>query len=112
MHASNTITEEIQGMEVFDVDRENQELRALIYTLIEQIRILNESNAAKDAQIAALTEQVAKLTARIEELTHRKNSNNSSKPPSEDRLDKPAPRSLRSKSGKKQGDSLGTREAG
>ena len=53
--------------------------------LIEQIRILNESkrNAAKDAQIVALTEQVAKLSAQIEELTHKKNSNNNSKSPSE-----------------------------
>ena len=75
----------------------------LLQMLIEQIRILNEANAAKDAQIAALTEQVAKLTARIEELTPQKNSNNSSKPPSEGRLEKPAPKSLRGKSGKKQG---------
>ncbi len=48
----------------------------LMQTLIGQIRILNESNAAKDTQITALTEQVAKLTALIEELTRKKNSNN------------------------------------
>ena len=85
-------------MEVFEMDQTE-----LMQMLIEQIRILNESNAAKDAQIAALTEQVARLTAQIEELTHKKNSNNSSKPPSEGRLDKPAPKSLRGKSEKKQG---------
>ena len=42
----------------------------LMQMLIVQIRILNELHAAKDAQIAALTERVAKLITRIEELTH------------------------------------------
>ena len=85
------------------MEQELQELRAVISTLVEQLRIQNEAMADKDAQIAALTEQVAKLTARIEELMHKKNSNNSSKPPSEGRLEKPAPKSLRGKGGKKQG---------
>lgn len=62
----------------------------------EQLTELQEIIGAKDAQIAA-------LTARIEELTHKKNSGNSSKPPSSERLNKPAPKSLRSKSGKPAG---------
>ena len=57
------------------MEQELQELRAVISVLVEQLRVQNETMAAKDAQIAALTEQVAKLIARIEELTHKKNSN-------------------------------------
>ena len=85
-------------MEVFGMD-----LEQILQEMGNQIRVLNESIAKKDAQIYALTEEVAKLTARIEELTHKKNSNNSSKPPSEERLEKPSPKSLRGKTGKKQG---------
>ena len=62
----------------------------------EQLAELQEIIAVKDVQIAA-------LTARIEELTHKKNSGNSSKPPSSERLNKPAPKSLRTKSGKPAG---------
>ena len=85
------------------MEQELQELRAILAAMAEQLRIQSEAIAAKDALIVALTEQVATLTARLEELTHKKNSNNSSKPPSEERLEKPAPKSLREKSGKKQG---------
>ena len=71
----------------------------------EQLAALQEVIAAKDAQIAA-------LTTRIEELTHKKNSGNSSKPPSSERLNKPAPKSLRTKSGKSAGGQPGHKGSG
>ena len=71
----------------------------------EQLAELQEIIAAKDAQIAA-------LTRRIEELTHKKNSGNSSKPPSSERLNKPAPKSLRVKSGKSAGGQPGHKGSG
>ena len=71
----------------------------------EQLAELQEIIAVKDVQIAA-------LTARIEELTHKKNSGNSSKPPSSERLNKPAPKSLRTKSGKSAGGQPGHKGSG
>ena len=69
------------------MEQELQELRAILAAMAEQLLVQSKFIAAKDAQIAALTEQAAKLTTQIEELTHKKNSNNSSSPPSEGRLD-------------------------
>ena len=60
-----------------------KELTEQLHQQTEQLTELQEIIAAKDAQIAA-------LTTRIEELTHKKNSGNSSKPPSSERLNKPA----------------------
>ena len=90
-------------MEVLDMEQELRELRVAVAALAEQLRIQNELLAAKDAQIAALTEKIAELTAKLDEKNHKKNSGNSSTPPSNDRFDKPAPKSLREKTGRKPG---------
>ena len=59
----------------------------------------------KDAQIEALTGQVAVLMGRVAvlEAQARQNPRNSSKPPSAQGYDKPAPRSLRRPSGRRPG---------
>ena len=79
-------------MEVFGMEQELQELRVAVAALADQLRIQNELLAAKDAQIAALTEKIAELTTKLEEKNHKKNSGNSSTPPSSDRFEKPAPK--------------------
>ena len=71
----------------------------------EQLTKLREEIAEKDAQIAALTKK-------IEELTHKKNSGNSSTPPSKNGYQKPAPKSLREKSGRKAGGQVGHKGSG
>jgi len=82
-----------------------QQQSAQLQQQTKQLTELQEIIAVKDAQIAA-------LTARIEELTHKKNSGNSSKPPSSERLNKPAPKSLRTKSGKSAGGQPGHKGRG
>jgi len=59
----------------------------------------------RDAEIAVLREQLSGLQAQVADLAARvaSNSRNSSKPPSSDGLAKPAPKSLRGKSGRKPG---------
>lgn len=58
--------------------------------------------AARDTQIAGLGDQLEQLGAQVADLAARvsKNSKNSSKPPSQDGLGKPSPRSMREKTGR------------
>lgn len=71
-------------------------LTAKLDTEREQARIQHEKDAAR---IEALTKKIEELTAK----KARKDSHNSSMPPSSDGYGKPAPKSLREKSGKKAG---------
>jgi hypothetical protein len=73
---------------------------------------LRELLAERDARIEELVarlavagEQVAELQGQVADLAARagKNSRNSSRPPSSDGLAKPAPKSLRAKSGRRPG---------
>jgi transposase len=69
----------------------NSRLRELLAERAEEIMLLRE-------QLAGLQSQVADLAAQV-----KMNSQNSSKPPSSDGLGKPAPKSLRVRSGRKPG---------
>jgi hypothetical protein len=61
--------------------------------------------AERDAEVAAWREAVAGLQAQVADLAAKagRNSKNRSRPPSSDGLAKPAPKSLRGKSGRKPG---------
>jgi len=66
---------------------------------------LRDLLAERDAEVAGLRVLVAELQAQVADLAARarQNSKNSSRPPSSDGLAKPAPKSLRMKTGRKPG---------
>ena len=78
----------------------------------DEVAALRSANArlhdvidAKDAEVAMLRRQVGALSAQVAELRARlaQNPRNSSKPPSSEGLAKPAPKSLRKKTGRTPG---------
>ena len=70
------------------------QVKHLTSVINELVRRLDETTA----KLNAANEKIGELTERLN-----KNSQNSSKPPSSDGYSKPAPKSLRTSSGKKQG---------
>jgi transposase len=76
----------------------NARLRELLAGRDAEIAALRARVAQAEGLVADLREQIAELAARVGQ-----NSKNSSKPPSSDGLGKPAPKSLRQKTGRKPG---------
>ena len=79
------------------------ELLAEISALTAETRVLREQHEEDAAKIEALTKKIEELTKK----KVKKESHNSSMPPSSDGYGKPNPKSLSEKSGKKQGGQKG-----
>ena len=77
--------------------------------LLEIIKMQQTTIEKLTTELEETKSKLAKAEARIAELEEQlhKNSHNSSKPPSSDGYEKPAPKSLRKKSGKKAGGQKG-----
>jgi hypothetical protein len=83
----------------------NARLRQVIEAKDTEIAALRVAQQALGTQVAELRAANERLAAAVAELTARlrANSQNSSRPPSSERLAKPAPRSLRKKTGRRPG---------
>lgn len=96
------------------MEEENKLLQQIIAQQKSQIEHLTavlevqvQLNQSQAEQNRALTAKVDELLQRIDELSHKKNSRNSSAPPSSDGYAKPAPKSQRKVTGAKPGGQAG-----